>query len=91
MENSNNQEDTNNQDYLLVDAIEDYIQDYLHQTFLIDCLLKISRKIVSNERAVREALEDAESFIEPDAWITCAKNALKTFEPFCRSAEPQNK
>jgi hypothetical protein len=73
-----------NQDYLLGDAIEDYVQDYLHQTFLVDCLLKVSRKIVANERVVREALDNADSFIEAEAWINCAKEAIKLFEPFCR-------
>jgi hypothetical protein len=74
------------QDYVLMDAIESYLQDYLHQSYFVDSILKISTKMLENERAVKEAFEQADSFIDAEAWLDCARDAIKTFQPFSRSA-----
>lgn len=69
-----------NQDYLIYDSLQEYLQDYLNQIFLIDCLVKMSQQIVQNERLVRKAIEESNSFINADAWINCAKTALTKFD-----------
>ena len=69
-----------NQDYLLYESIQDYLQDYLNQIYTIDCLVKISRQIVDNERVIRKAIEESDSFVAADAWIKSAKDALARFD-----------
>ena len=69
-----------NQDYLLYDSLQEYLQDYLNQIYLIDCLVKVSRQVVQNERAVKKAIEESDSFINAEAWIRCAKQALLRFD-----------
>lgn len=77
------------QDYLLKDAIEEYTIDYLNQVFLIHYLLKSAQYVISNERQFKESFEKVDSFVSADAWIECAKDAIKTFEPFVKTSKQQ--
>lgn len=72
------------QDYLLKDAIEEFTTDYLNQVFIIHYLLKSAQYVINNEREFRESFEKVDSFISADAWVDCAKEAIKTFEPFVK-------
>ena len=62
------------------EAINYYIDfgSALNQVFLIDAVLKFSREIVKNKDTVRELMKD--SFVHPDAWITCAKQAIEILD-----------
>jgi hypothetical protein len=60
-----------------IDKINDYVTNGspLRQVFLIDSLLKVSNAILAHESEMRENMKN--SPINPDAWIECAKDAIK--------------
>lgn len=54
----------------------------LNQIFLIDALVKVSQAVVAHQDEVRENMKAAP--VNPEAWIECAKEALKQFEEYVK-------
>lgn len=80
---------SNKQDYLLLDAINDYMQDYLNQVYFLNLILNQSQKVLQNEHLIRKAFRENDSFIDADAWISCAHEAIERFGPFRPSSTSQ--
>ena len=54
----------------------------LNQIFLIDALVKVSQAVVAHQEEVRENMKAAP--VNPEAWIECAKEALKQFQEYVK-------
>lgn len=62
--------------------LEHYINHYspLHQVFLIDALLKVSKAVVEHQEEMKENMKDHP--VHPEAWIKCAQDALEEFKEY---------
>ena len=49
----------------------------LHQIFLMDCLLKVSKAIIDHKEEVKANMKDAP--INAEAWIQCAEDSINFF------------
>jgi hypothetical protein len=62
--------------------LEKYLNQYspLHQVFLVDALLKVSKAVVTHQEEMKESMKDHP--VHPEAWIKCAQDALEEFKEY---------
>jgi hypothetical protein len=62
--------------------LERYLNQYtpLHQVFLVDALIKVSKAVVSHQEEMKESMKDHP--VHPEAWIKCAQDALEEFKEY---------
>ena len=66
----------------VIQKLNSYVNHYtpLHQIFLVDALIKVSKAVVEHQEEMKENMKDHP--VHPEAWIKCAQDALEVFKDY---------